>query len=161
MSFLHRGAVSDNAPADSEPASTFSFPGSATDTTEIELPGSACKKAGWVEGRACGRSRNPQCYVLSRFARLSISIPLLPGKCYFERALMMTGSFPFQPPHALGFVTSSHMKCATLAMLVLSGAKRLLTRSSCSVYSEPWPSLSVSRANRHPLCGLIRRCRCC
>ena len=30
--------LSDNAPADSEPASTFGFPGSATDTTEIEHP---------------------------------------------------------------------------------------------------------------------------
>lgn len=48
-------------------------------------------------------------------------------------ALMMTGSFPFHSSHVFGFVTSSHITCATFAMLVLSGAKRLLTRPSCSV----------------------------
>jgi hypothetical protein len=36
------------------------------------------------------------------------------------------------------------MKCATLAMLVLSGAKRLLTRPSCSEYSDTSPCRSVS-----------------
>ena len=57
---------------------------------------------------------------------------------------MITGSLPFQSSHVFGFVANSHMKCATLAMLVLSGAKRLLTRPSCSVYSETSPSRSVS-----------------
>ena len=55
------GHMSYNAPADSEPAFTFWFLGSATFPTEIWLLSSARRKAGWVEGRACGRSRNPQC----------------------------------------------------------------------------------------------------
>ena len=48
---------------------------------------------------------------------------------------MMTGSLYFHSSHNCGSCTSSHMKCATLAMLVLSGAKRLLTRLSCREYS--------------------------
>jgi hypothetical protein len=40
--------------------------------------------------------------------------------------------------------TNSHMKCATLAMLVLAGVKRLLTRPPCSAYAETSPVRSVS-----------------
>ena len=59
-------------------------------------------------------------------------------------ALTITGSLPFQSAHVFGFVTSSHMKCATLAMFVLPGAKRPFTRPSCNVYSETSPSRSES-----------------
>ena len=61
-----------------------------------------------------------------------------------RRALTMTGSVPPQRSHAATLHTSSHMKCATFAMLVLSGRKRLLTRFSCTVYAETSPSRSVS-----------------
>jgi len=59
-------------------------------------------------------------------------------------AFTTTGSLPFQSSHALGSVANSHMECATFAMLVLSGLKRLLTSPSCNAYSETSPSRSVS-----------------
>ena len=45
------GHVTHNASEVAEPASIIRFPGSATFPTEIWLPGSARKKAGWLEGR--------------------------------------------------------------------------------------------------------------
>ena len=57
---------------------------------------------------------------------------------------MTTGSLPAHVLHTSGSVASSHMKCATLALLVLSGRKRLLTRPSCREYSVTGPSRSVS-----------------
>ena len=42
-------------------------------------------------------------------------------------ASTMTGIRPFHSSQASGSITSSHMKCATLAMLVRPGAKRLFT----------------------------------
>ena len=58
--------------------------------------------------------------------------------------MTITGRLHFQSAHVFGFVTSSHMKCATLAILVLPGVKRLFTRPSCNVCSETSPSRSES-----------------
>ena len=66
---------------------------------------------------------------------------------------------PPRRPH-LGSVASSHMKCATLAMLVWPGRNRLLTSPSCSAYSVTSPSSSVSGTDGHPLRRTGRRPRC-
>ena len=49
--------------AAAEPASNIPFPSSATVPIEIELPGSAGNKAGWVEGRR--RRPEPEAHLLS------------------------------------------------------------------------------------------------
>ena len=48
-------------------------------------------------------------------------------------ALTITGSLDFQSVQVFGFVISSHMKCATLAMFVLPGANRLERQQTATV----------------------------
>jgi pimeloyl-ACP methyl ester carboxylesterase len=59
-------------------------------------------------------------------------------------AFTVTGSLLRHAAHTSGSVASSHMKCATLAMLVAPGRNRLSTSPSCSAYSVTSPSFSVS-----------------
>jgi len=61
---------------------------------------------------------------------------------------MITGSVPFQALHTSAFVASSHMKRATLAMVLRSGRSRLLTSPSCSTYSETSPLSGADGARR-------------
>lgn len=85
-----------------------------------------------------------------RWKRLFEPLRTSAFECHLEAALMMPGRPHLQSSHACGFRTGSHMKGATLAMLVLSGAKRLHTRLSWREYSVTRPSKSESRRTATP-----------
>jgi len=70
--------------------------------------------------------------LLLRDAAVKREAPRIARQAPAEGALIITGSLPLQLSHVSASVTSSHMKCATFAMFVLSGLKILLTSVGCS-----------------------------
>ena len=66
--------MSYNASAVAEPASTIGFPGSATFPTEIWLPSSGSKQAGWDEGRR--RRPQPATFLLDGVRTFLVKVSL-------------------------------------------------------------------------------------
>ena len=82
-------------------------------------------------GHRAGRGGRPGTRVRSaRPARAALTPPNAQG--HAGDAFTITGSLPRHSAHTSGSVASSHMKWATLAMLVSPGRNRLSTSLSCS-----------------------------